>query len=1136
MPLHPSKWVIYAPVAVLPFLAALFIQGKSLPDDIRQRVAANLANAGADWATPAVAGRDVRLSGDSPSAEQVDQAIAAALGTAGVRRVDSSIRIVEPPPAAPTVKPVSGFWGAFDLTGTWPEGKGNTLRLVIAENAWVLGKDASLSSDGQGNWTLKPKGDLAPGTYDVMAVAASASGLEASDTTKDELTITVPPELKPATIVPLVTNSTPPRISGTFDSALATSLAVTVGPTLYTLGGKELTADGDAWTLVPASPLADGTYDVSLEVGDALGRKVAVNVPSALVVDTVPPPAPVINPFRNELPVNITGSWPAKDAVLLVARLAGKAWTLGADPALTSDGQGNWSFHPELDLAPGSYDIVIEVADRAGNTARNAGTSQLLIPQPPLPELIAPTVQSLVTNAAAATVTGTWPSAVAKALTVRLGSKAYVLGTDRELSNTADDWKLTLPSPLTDGDYDVTAEVADDAGRTASSATPGKLTIDTVAPQVPVVSPIEATMPLKISGTWAEGDAVSLVVKLAGKIWAFGKDAAIASDGAGKWSFAPELDLKPGTYDVEVEITDRAGNVSRDATKDELVIAEAVSPTPAPPTPTPAPPTPTPVPPAPSPPPAPEMTAPTVSPAQVTVARPVIVGTWSEIAATSLKVEISGAAYVLGSNAELASDGIGNWSLALPVALSDGTYDVAVTTGDAAGKSLADATRDEIIIDAQGPAAPAVKLYSGEMSPKQIAGSWDRENATALIVSIPAIAVKESLGTGTALTSDGRDWTLALGRELAPGSYDVSVESIDSKGRIARDQTRFEILVKEAPPPPPPPPPEMKRPTVTPYSGEETPATIAGTWDEGVAKSLVVSIKGTSISASLGLDPRLTSDGKGNWALTLGGKLAPGNYDVVAETLDATGNYAADGSMGELVIAEPPPPPPPEMKRPTITPYSGVETPAAITGTWDEGVAKSLAVAVAGTRISTLLGSTPALTSDGAGNWTLALDDRLQPGTYDVVAESIDAAGRRALDGSLGELVITAPPPPPPYDCEGVFAEATSGRPIRFAFDSWNISPEDGETIARAAAILADPRCLDRKAEVTGHADYLGGKLYNRALSIRRAQVVVDLLVKDGVDANRLSVTGLGEQSPDMPDRTRDARGKNRRVIITIVK
>ena len=232
---------------------------------------------------------------------------------------------------------------------------------------------------------------------------------------------------------------------------------------------------------------------------------------------------------------------------------------------------------------------------------------------------------------------------------------------------------------------------------------------------------------------------MSLVVKLADKIWSFGKDAALTSDGKGNWSFAPELDLKPGTYDLGVEITDRAGNVARDATKDEIVIAP------------------------PAPPPA-VMQAPTVAAAEEVTARPVIKGTWSEIAAKSLQVSVAGSAFVIGGNAELSSDGIGNWALALPVPLADGTYDVAVQSTDASGKTLTDTTRNELVIDARGPATPTVSLYAGEASPDHLSGTWDWQTATSLKVAIPAANIEASLGSNPALTSADGNWNLAAGR------------------------------------------------------------------------------------------------------------------------------------------------------------------------------------------------------------------------------------------------------------------------------------------------------------------------------------------------------------------------------------
>lgn len=90
--------------------------------------------------------------------------------------------------------------------------------------------------------------------------------------------------------------------------------------------------------------------------------------------------------------------------------------------------------------------------------------------------------------------------------------------------------------------------------------------------------------------------------------------------------------------------------------------------------------------------------------------------------------------------------------------------------------------------------------------------------------------------------------------------------------------------------------------------------------------------------------------------------------------------------------------------------------------------------------------------------------------------------------------------------------------------------------MARAAKILIHPDCLDRRIEIEGHADYFGGRLYNQALSIRRAQVVLEALLAAGVEPVRAGIIGEGESLPEYVERTRDARAKNRRVVLTLVK
>ena len=150
-----------------------------------------------------------------------------------------------------------------------------------------------------------------------------------------------------------------------------------------------------------------------------------------------------------------------------------------------------------------------------------------------------PTVAPLLTNQPAPVVTGTYDSATAKSLIVKVGPTAFELGKAAGLSASGDAWRLALPA-LGDGDYDVSAETGDGKGLTVSTAAPSTLTIDTVPPSAPVIGPIAGGLPVKASGTWPEGDAVSLAVRLAGQLWQLGKDAALDVGRQG------QLDLRPG--------------------------------------------------------------------------------------------------------------------------------------------------------------------------------------------------------------------------------------------------------------------------------------------------------------------------------------------------------------------------------------------------------------------------------------------------------------------------------------------------------------------------------------------------------------------------------------------------------------
>lgn len=74
------------------------------------------------------------------------------------------------------------------------------------------------------------------------------------------------------------------------------------------------------------------------------------------------------------------------------------------------------------------------------------------------------------------------------------------------------------------------------------------------------------------------------------------------------------------------------------------------------------------------------------------------------------------------------------------------------------------------------------------------------------------------------------------------------------------------------------------------------------------------------------------------------------------------------------------------------------------------------------------------------------------------------------------------------------------------------------------------------KIIVSAYTDSVGGDAGNKALSLRRAQSVVDYLVENGFDADKIEAVGHGEANPIATNDTAEGRALNRRVEIDLVK
>jgi outer membrane protein OmpA-like peptidoglycan-associated protein len=102
-------------------------------------------------------------------------------------------------------------------------------------------------------------------------------------------------------------------------------------------------------------------------------------------------------------------------------------------------------------------------------------------------------------------------------------------------------------------------------------------------------------------------------------------------------------------------------------------------------------------------------------------------------------------------------------------------------------------------------------------------------------------------------------------------------------------------------------------------------------------------------------------------------------------------------------------------------------------------------------------------------------------------------------------------------------------------FDFGQATPNNTDAISKLDSIVS---ILTQQPEyiciVAGHTDSVGTAAYNQQLSVKRAETVRQYLIQNGVDKNRITVTGYGFDQPATDDKTPEGRARNRRAEIVI--
>ncbi len=361
-------------------------------------------------------------------------------------------------------------------------------------------------------------------------------------------------------------------ITGSSDGlASGSALTVTVNGKIY---AATVLADGTWTAAIPAADvgaLSAGTITVTVDGQSAAGNPVSIShdvkVDLAAVAISINPIASddVINAAEKGADLVLSGSTTnVEENQTVTITFGGKLYTA------TVDASGNWTATvPSADLGglkDGDASVQVSVTNVNGNSA-SAGREYSV-------DATAPTVSieivsdNNIINAAEAqqdlVVNGVSNAEAGQTVTVTLNGVDYTTTVQANGS-----WSVTVPSAdigaITDGDYTITAAVADKAGNPASAdrdvlvdTTVPQLTINTVSDD-DVINSAEHAQALIVTGSVtgaAAGDVVTVTIN--------NKDYTATLDTSGRWSVGvPAADvsaLAAGDYTITAALTDKAGN------------------------------------------------------------------------------------------------------------------------------------------------------------------------------------------------------------------------------------------------------------------------------------------------------------------------------------------------------------------------------------------------------------------------------------------------------------------------------------------------------------------------------------------------------------------------------------------------
>ncbi|MCT4703349.1 Ig-like domain-containing protein [Enterobacteriaceae bacterium H20N1] len=484
----------------------------------------------------------------------------------------------------------------------------------VYDNGELIGSAAVDQSTGA--WSFTPGSALASGSHTFTVAAVDAAGNEGPQVsgTADagwdfNLLTSAPAQPSIENVVDdythgedadtgflqkgQVTNDGTLTVNGSAGPDMTVQIWATDSEGNRVLAGEGVADENGRWSITTAELGADGAYDLTATAVNAAGVSSAETGAFPIVLDTEAPEAATAELLddQGEVQGAVAAGGVTDDRTPQLSGTGepGATVTVYLDGATTPAGSvvvgedGNWTL-ALANLSDGEHSYQTKIADAAGNETRGEEISftvdgsgvDITIDQAndDAGSITGAVLNGGLTDDNTPELQGT--TLAGATVTIR-DAEGNVLGTATADGTGA--WKFPL-TEVADGEHTWTAEVTNLAGNTAQATL--TLTVDTTAPQAPVITAIQddvgsVQFTSQVQGNVTDDPAPTFTgtAEAGTTITLYDGEnvlGSVVADKDGNWNYTPTTNLVEGTHSVTATATDAAGNVSESSAKWDFLL------------------------------------------------------------------------------------------------------------------------------------------------------------------------------------------------------------------------------------------------------------------------------------------------------------------------------------------------------------------------------------------------------------------------------------------------------------------------------------------------------------------------------------------------------------------------------------